>query len=274
MARSDGEGEKPSKRQKRSPDITNRSDESNYEVGYRKPPARNRWAKGQSGNPYGRPRKKDKEPFARKIHPLRDMIFDELERPVAIKEGGQTIEIETLRAILRSVNVGAIKGNRTQQKLALDIASAAQESRRADLENLVLNVETYKQQWEPIFERAARNGGPEPRQLPHPDHVDIDPLTCEIVFTGPQTRAEKKAWDHLKFQLRESQRMLFKLRADAAANPRSRRNKEICELADKHVRKLEKMVPRGWNWRENLGWEEAYAKRIFDKLKGPGSETS
>jgi carboxylesterase type B len=199
------------------------------------------------------------------------MILEELERAVPIKEGGQMVEMETMRAILRSVNVGAIKGNRFQQKLALEYASAAQASRKADMEDLITNVEAYKQRWQEVFARARRNGDPEPRQIPHPDHVDVDPSTCQIVFKGPQTRDEKKAWDHLKFQIRESERKLRELRADAAARPRNSGLREICALAERHVHRLERMVPPGWDWREKLGWEADYTQKILTSLRAGGS---
>ena len=35
-----------------------KDDNSEYEVGYRKPPQKNRFKKGKSGNPKGRPKKK------------------------------------------------------------------------------------------------------------------------------------------------------------------------------------------------------------------------
>lgn len=247
-----------------------KSDESGrrkeYRVGYCKPPAHSRFPKGKSGNPQGRPRQSDKNAFKETVNPVRDVVLEEMSRLVSLKEGGNEIQLEAIRAVVRSVNVGAIKGNSRQQKLALEYATAAQEARKAELEERIQTVEAYKSRWEPIFERARARGGPEPTQVPHPDHVNLDPLTLELVFSGPDTRELKKVWDLLKFQLRETEQMLLGARAEALSNPRSRHKKEIVTLYEEHMRRLEAQVPPGWNWREELGWEEAYTKRMYAKF--------
>ena len=245
-----------------------------YDVGHGKPPPGSQWKKEQSGNPQGRPRKRDTEPFVGKSHPIRDAIFDELVRIVPIKEGGSTIEIPTLSAIIRSINVGAMRGNPSQQKLALRYAIAADESRRTDIENGILTVERYKHKWEPIFVQARQHATPEPRQLPHPDHVNINLETGDFVISGPQTPSEKKAWDHLKFQLRQTESMLIKQTENAAAHSQNRKEKTKCELMKNHLKKLEKRVPKGWNWRERLGWEESYDTKIIAEIQMKGSSTT
>jgi len=236
---------------------------ADYDVGYGKPPAHTRWAKGQSGNPRGRPRNADKEPFAANVHPVRDMILEELARPVEVKEGGRTIELETLRAIVRSINLGAIKGNRFQQKLALEIASDAEQARKTETEELIVSVEAYKATWGPIFDLAARSGSHEPSQLPHPDHVEIDPTTLDLVITGPLTWSEKRGWDYLKFQLRETEKLILEKAAVASANPRDKWAARPVEMLKEQMAEFEERIPPGWNWREELGWEDAYAERIL-----------
>jgi hypothetical protein len=231
-----------------------------YEVGFGKPPVSGRWRTGRSGNPYGRPRKKDKVPFTGKVDPIRDIILEELDRRVSIKEGGATLEIETIRAVVRSTNVGAIKGNRFQQKLVIDAAYAAQESRRRDLENQIRDVEAYKIRWCPIFTKAAEQGGPEPSQLPHPDHVDIDPETGELAISGPFTRKEKKAWHFRKFQLRETEKLLTEAYEDLDVNPHGQHAKERVTILEQQIAQWEKEVPDRWHWREDLGFEKVYIR--------------
>lgn len=240
-----------------------------YDVGYGKPPRRTRFEKGKSGNPYGRPRQSDRGAFKLTVNPVRDVVLEEMSRKVSLKEGGNEIQLEAIRAVVRSVTVGAIKGNSRQQKLALEYATVAQEARRAELEECIQTVEAYKARWEKIFESARVRGGPEPKQLPHPDHVNIDPLTADMVITGPTTLDEKKVWDRLKFQLRESERSLLEASAEALSKPRSRHKKEMVELHETHIQRVERVVPPGWNWREELGWEEVYTERMYAKLNLP-----
>ena len=246
----------------------------NYDVGHGKPPVDSQWKKGQSGNPHGRPSKSDTEPFVGKSHPIRDAIFDELERMVPIKEGGSTSEITTLSAIIRSINVGAIKGNHSQQKLAIRCAIAADESRRTDIAAGILNVEDYKHKWGPVFSQARQHASPEPRQVPHPDHININLQTGDFVISGPLTPSDKKAWDHLKFQLRQTECMLIKQTENAAVHPQNREEKTKCEHMKNHLKKLEKRVPKGWNWRERLGWEESYDTKMIAETKMKGSSTT
>ena len=200
------------------------------------------------------------------MNPVGDVVLEEMARTVSLKEGGNEIELEAIRAVIRAATVGAIKGNSRQQKLVLEYATAAQEAKRAELQELIQSVEEYKARFEPMFQQARARGGPEPTQVPHPDHVDIDPLTLELVFTGPITLEAKKAWDHLKWQLRQTEEGLEEARCEVRANRRGRHHKEMVKLHEEHMQRLEENVPPGWNWREELGWEEAYAERMHEKL--------
>ena len=40
-------------------------------------------------------------------------------------------------------------------------------------------------------------------------------------------------------------------------------------VTEVHIGRLEAMVPPGWDWREELGWEYAYADRLRAKLNIP-----
>jgi len=218
MARSKDRGGPPDKPGEGPGDAPDNGDAA-YEVGYGKPPVSARWPKGHSGNPAGRPRTKAKVALLTKMNPARDMFLEEFARPQQVKEGGVAVEMEAGRAVIRSAINSAIQGDRFKQRLVLQYATAAEASLRTDRENLVLNVEGYKLRWTREFDLARRVHGPEPTQLPHPDHVNIDPYSGELVISGPQTREEKKAWDHMKFELQESTKLLCQCQAKAAANP-------------------------------------------------------
>jgi hypothetical protein len=80
-------------------------------VGYRKPPSAHRFAKGQSGNPTGRPKKaKD---FA-------TVLRTELRRRVKIAEGGKQVTLTRLEALVRSMTLAALKGDAKASKTIVD----------------------------------------------------------------------------------------------------------------------------------------------------------
>ena len=228
-----------------------------YEVGFGKPPKHSQFKKGCSGNPFGRP-VKDIPTFKTKIDLLTDIVLSELSRPVEVKEGSQTLTLTTAEAIIRSLNIGAIKGNRVQQKTALELGQIAQAQRRQELFEEIQIVTAYKELWEPRFEAALAGGRPEPKQLPHPAHVNIDRVTCELQITGPDTPEFKERWELTKCTMRQISSMIVRAKADLVQRPNNKRARELLTMSQKLLRKHEKNIPPGWNWREQLGWESTW----------------
>jgi hypothetical protein len=66
-----------------------------------------------------------------------------------------------------------------------------------------------------------------------------------LVITGPLDLSEKKDWDRLKFQLRETEKHLQRLLAEAAVQPGSPSAAEKVALVQMQMqmKKLEKQVP-------------------------------
>ena len=81
---------------------------SDYEVGYKKPPARTRFKKGQSGNPSGRPK------------PATD-VLSALEKtvsaPVTIERDGKTYTVSRLEAALDCLVTKASRGDTVALRL-------------------------------------------------------------------------------------------------------------------------------------------------------------
>jgi len=65
----------------------------NYDVGRGKPPVNNRFKKGESGNPNGRPKG---------IKNLKTDLVEELQEKISIREGDRSVEISKQRLIVRS----------------------------------------------------------------------------------------------------------------------------------------------------------------------------
>ena len=80
-----------------------------YEVGYKKPPKRTRFKKGQSGNPKGR-RKASRN--------MSTIMLEVMARPVVIKQNGQQRRVAFREAFVHRLAGRALEGN-TRDMIAL-----------------------------------------------------------------------------------------------------------------------------------------------------------
>jgi hypothetical protein len=95
--------------------------DNDYEVGYGRPPHHSRFKKGQSGNPTGRRRYTDSERG-------RQLLRQEANRLVTVRDGAKTFRISAFQAALRSLFLSAAKGNPSAQKTMLNAVRAIEEA--------------------------------------------------------------------------------------------------------------------------------------------------
>lgn len=89
---------------------------SNYEVGFCKPPAHSRWEKGKSANPKGRPR------GSKNTLTLLNMLANE---EISIVQNGKTIKLpKKAAALLQAINMAA-KGDKKALAILLPHLLAA-----------------------------------------------------------------------------------------------------------------------------------------------------
>jgi len=167
-----------------------------YLVGYARPPAEHRFAKGQSGNPAGRPRgTKRAGRFAFGLAPTRGLILDEAYRAITLREGTRTITMPTIQAVMRAMAMGALKGNRLAQK---NLAEFVQKVERDDFELRMAQFKSavdYKDSWEAEFKRCDDLGIPRPDPVPHPDDIELDVSNGGVRYHGPMTKADKAKFE-------------------------------------------------------------------------------
>lgn len=83
-----------------------------YEVGYGKPPKQHRFQSGQSGNPKGRPKKRNDMP---------SLMNQELNKKIRVKDQGEVRTITKLEAMMASLMARAIQGDYRAVKLVMEL---------------------------------------------------------------------------------------------------------------------------------------------------------
>lgn len=164
-----------------------------YEVGYGKPPAISRFSPGQSGNPRGRPKGARNKMPALNEERLKSIILTEAYRTIKVNDGPRQVSVPMAQAVMRSVAVNAVKGQHRSQRLFSELLSATERDNKALHDEWLKTALEYKKSWEEAIERCRQLGLQQPDPVPHPDHIDLDMRTGQIVVDGPMTHKQRDA---------------------------------------------------------------------------------
>lgn len=160
-----------------------------YSVGFGKPPEEHRFKKGQSGNPKGRSKKTKEKEKAPKLGDgyLRAFLEQEAFRDLQLHENGKPVELSAAQAILRSLLLDGVKGNRLAKRQAYELI------KRAEQEAIELSVNSYerwaayKTKSEALIRKCREEKRPVPQFYPHPDDILLDEANVEVHFLGPRS---------------------------------------------------------------------------------------
>ena len=178
--------------------------ESAGTVGYGRPPVRTRFKPGQSGNPRGRPRGARNTMPALNEERLKTIILAEAYRTIKVNDGARQVSVPMAQAVVRSLAVNAVKGQHRAQRLFSELLSATERDNKALNDEWLKTALEYKQGWEAAIQRCQRLGLPAPDPVPHPDHIDLDMQTGQIVVDGPMTCDQRETGRQLIARLMDS----------------------------------------------------------------------
>lgn len=166
-------------------------DDPPEKVGYGKPPKSGQFRKGRSGNPNGRPRKKQSTtewPAAR--YPTREALRAEAARRITVNDASGRHEIATTQAVVRALALNALRGGVLAQRAYLEYQKSEDERYHRERNESFEFWLDYKERKEAEIAVARASGKPEPTPLPHPVDIEFDWENLRAQFFGPMNREQ------------------------------------------------------------------------------------
>jgi hypothetical protein len=227
----------------RDPDAPQEPPAADYEVGYGKPPRATRFQPGVSGNPSGRPRgSRNRSPSASTVDRMKAIVLEEAYRPIQVRDNNRLVEMPAFRAAMRSLAVNAAKGQQRALEMLVGLVDRIEGEHRQDRRQAFEAAVEYKDRMTRLIEEHRRLGLAEPRMLPHPDHLSIDPVAGSVVSRGPWTEEAKAVWDQLTAMRADVVARIQAAQTASRSRPRNARLAAELELNLNVLRKIDRYL--------------------------------
>ena len=165
-------------------------------VGYKRPPKEHRFRKGSSGNPRGRPRKLRKPPPILTLGRITaEIILNESTRMMQVRDNGKLEEMPALQAMVRSLHIRALNGDRRAAAESIKLAKAAEETIDREWMKIADDLIATRLNWDEALREAKAGGDRILEPVPHPYDMALDHQNMRLIFNGPKSQAEKTRWD-------------------------------------------------------------------------------
>lgn len=219
---------------------------ASYAVGYGKTPVETRFRPGESGNPRGRPKgARNKLPKLNEER-LKGIILEEAYRTIKVRDGEKSVTVPIAQAVVRSLAVSAAKGQHRAQRLFAELLSATETANKRLHDEWLQTAIEYKTEWERELKRRKQLGIEAPDPIPHPDDIEINVGTGEVIVKGPFTKEEKARLDFMRERKAAFEQELSELRQELIDNPDHEHRKFIeaeIEQDEKILRMIRQVIP-------------------------------
>ena len=165
-------------------------------------------------------------------HDYDDMVLEEFNRLVSVREGANIEKLPVYRASARAINLKAAKGGVKAYAAVSAKREAIEYRRRAEREDFTKAIFEYKEAATLELRRRQICREPGPEIIPHPDDIAVNPLTGSLAFNGPVTVDQKMAQDLLVSRWPELQRAWGKSLRSIMKNSKKHRDFEKSQETD------------------------------------------
>lgn len=235
-----------------APDHPDGNQPGDYEVGYRKPPIATQFKKGKSGNPFGRPRKPKLPKYHLADAPSDMFLRNEAYRPITAREDGKEIELPLAQALLRGLEVMALKEkNRLAAQFLLKRIDDGEERHLKLRVDHYIDLRDQKRRGEALIAEHKRRNLPPPDLVPHPDDIVLRPNTGEAFVDGPETREEARAYEWLA-SLRDFYLLRSTHSEKIGATSRIEFEGKSCCFFMFAAERLNRGLPRRYQWADDV----------------------